>query len=295
MTSSSSFAIQNLYSVENIIAVITGGGTGIGLAIAQALDANNAKAVYILGRRQNVLETAAKQAPNQTLIPIQCDVTSKESLGAAATRIRSEQGYIDTIFANSGIIGVEAAKLLPQGRKPTVKEFQDAMWKPSMEEFTQASHVNVTGVFYTAVAFLDLLDEGNKRNIVPQKSSIIITASISSVSRHLSAGFAYSSSKAGVSHLSKVLATYLAEYKIRVNAVAPGIFITEMTQDRPYLQNEPTKEGSVDPKEIPWARVGTPEEIAGATLFLMSNVGGYITGNLIISDGGRLSVQPGSY
>lgn len=184
----SSFSLTNLFAVSGIVAVITGGGSGIGLAVARALDANNAKAVYILGRRASILEEAAAAAPNKRLIPLVCDITSKDSLLAAAQRVREEQGYVDTLFANSGIIGVNATKLLPQGRQPTIAELQTAMLKPRMEEFSEALHVNVTGTFYTAMAFLDLLDEGNKRAVVPQKSSIVVTGSAASVSRYLSGG-----------------------------------------------------------------------------------------------------------
>jgi NAD(P)-dependent dehydrogenase (short-subunit alcohol dehydrogenase family) len=107
------------------------------------------------------------------------------------------------------------------------------MWGPPIEDFTSALNVNVSGVFYTYLAFFELLDEGNKRGNVEQKSSIIVTSSIAGFSRVLAAGFAYSASKAGVTHLVKILATYFSDYKIRVNAIAPGLFPSERTAGTP--------------------------------------------------------------
>lgn len=200
----SNLDINKLFGVQGIVAVITGGGSGLGLYIAKALDANGAKAVYIIGRREETLKKAASHAINGTIIPLVGDVTSKESLTSIASQIEKEQGFINVLFANSGIIGVELQKLgLPKDRKPTIKEFTEANWKPSMEDFSQAYHVNVTGVFYTCLAFLQLLDEGNKKGNVEQKSNIIVTSSIAGFSRKVAAGFAYSTSKAGTTHLVK--------------------------------------------------------------------------------------------
>jgi len=294
----SSLDINSLFGVKGMVAVITGGGSGLGLYVAKALDANGAKAVYIVGRREEMLKKAAKEGVNGSIIPIQGDVTSKESLEAVAERVKKEQGFINVLFANSGILGVRTANLdLPKDRKPTVKEFKDAMWAPSIEDFTQAFHVNVSGVFYTSLAFLELLDEGNKRGNVEQKSNIIVTSSIAGFSRAIAAGIAYSASKAGTTHLVKLLSTYFGPYKIRVNAIAPGMFPSEMTDGSAAFAGgkDPRIEGNL-PKEIcPLERSGTEEDMAGVALFMMSKGGAYISGNVIVPDGGRLSQLPSVY
>jgi NADP-dependent 3-hydroxy acid dehydrogenase YdfG len=82
--SAPNFDINNLFGIKGIVAVITGGGSGLGLSIAKALDENGAKAVYIIGRRKETLEKAAKQGVNGTIIPLQGDMTSKESLSRRA-------------------------------------------------------------------------------------------------------------------------------------------------------------------------------------------------------------------
>ncbi|KAE8453272.1 hypothetical protein EG329_011339 [Mollisiaceae sp. DMI_Dod_QoI] len=290
--------INNLFGVKGIVAVITGGGTGLGLYVAKALDANGAKAVYIVGRREETLKKAASQAINGSIIPLTGDVTSKSSLASISERVQKEQGFINVLFANSGIIGVEMSKTsLPKDRKPTLKEFKDAMWEPSIEDFTQSYHVNVSGVFYTSLAFLELLDEGNKRGNVEQKSNIIVTSSIAGFSRAVAAGVSYSASKAGTNHLVKLLATYFGDYKIRVNGIAPGMFPSEMTAGQSAFQGDkdPTKEGGLSKSVCPLERSGSEEDIAGTALFMMSRGGAYLSGNIIVPDGGRLGILPATY
>ena len=203
-----------------MVAVVTGGGSGLGLYAARALDANGAKAVYIVGRRENLLKEAAKTAANGNIIPIVGDVTDKTSLKAVADRVRKDHGFVNFLFANAGVSGPRPREYVPAlkaGEKPTIEELQEGLWKPEMQEFTNASHVNCTAVFYTAVAFLDLLDAGNKKRNVPQDSQILVTSSVAGFSRFLASSFAYSTSKAAVNHLVKMIATFNAQngYHIR--------------------------------------------------------------------------------
>ena len=93
--------IQDLFNVNGLVAVVTGGGSGLGLYAARALDANGAK-VYIVGRREETLKKAAATGVNGNIIPIQGDVTDKSSLLTIADRIRKEQGYVNFLFANAG-------------------------------------------------------------------------------------------------------------------------------------------------------------------------------------------------
>lgn len=212
--------IQDLFNVNGMVAVVTGGGSGLGLYAARALDANGAKAVYIVGRRENTLNEAAQSATNGNIIPVVGDVTDKSSLTAIANRIRQDHGYVDFLFANAGVAGPRVREYLPKkepGEKPTIQELQDALWKPETGEFSNALHVNCTGVFYTMVAFLDLLDAGNKIRNIPQDSQILVTSSVAAFSRNLASSFAYSTSKAAVNHLVKMISTLCAQngYHIR--------------------------------------------------------------------------------
>ncbi|KID73940.1 Short-chain dehydrogenase/reductase SAT3 [Metarhizium brunneum] len=294
-SSSSPYNAASLFGVKELVAVVTGGGSGLGAITTHALVANGAKAVYILGRREEALLTTKKNASNPDVVhTIVCDVTSKDSLAAAANLVREETGYINVLYANSGVIKAATA---PHDASDDIKSLQQKLWKPDMEDFTTTLHVNVTGAFYTAIAFLDLLDEGNKRAIVAAKSQIILISSIASFSRTPLAGFSYSASKAAITQLTKQLSSTLAQYKIRVNAIAPGFFPSEMTQDMPYMKTEkdPREEGALHSSVVPLERVGSEEDFAGVALFLASKAGGYVDGAIILADGGRISLLPSSY
>ena len=193
--------------------------------MAKALDANGAKAVYILGRREGSLKSAAAQCPNGTVIPIVGDVTSKSSLASIASRVKQEHGFVNVVFANSGVGGCGITDKLPQDRKPSLKEYVDALWEVPMEDFTQTMHVNVTGAFYTALAFMELLDEGNRKGNVRQQSQVIVTSSVAGFNRSLSHNPSYPASKAAVVNIVKTLATRLGPYHIRVNTIAPVRFL----------------------------------------------------------------------
>lgn len=167
-----------------------------------------------LSSQEETLQNAAKTAANGNIIPIVGDVSDKESLQAVTDRVRKEHGYINLLFANAGVSGpstVRDTPALSKGEKPTIQEMQEGLLKPEMQAFTQAYHVNVTGVYFTAAAFLDLLDAGNKRRNLPQDSQILVTSSVAGFSRFLNNGFAYSCSKAGTNHLVKMLATAFAQ------------------------------------------------------------------------------------
>ncbi|EFY85934.1 hypothetical protein J3459_017353 [Metarhizium acridum] len=288
---------HTLFRVDNLVAVITGGGSGIGRIIAHALVANGAKRVYILGRREASLETTKSTSSHpENITPVVCDVTSKESLRAAADKVRQDCGYCDVVFANSGVSTADASQYL--GRQEIdIKALQEGLWQHSMEHFTQSFHVNVTGVFYTTVAFLDLLDEGNKRDAVPQKSQVVVVTSMGGFSRRPKASFAYGPSKAAAGHLAKQLATRLAPYKIRVNNLAPGFYPSEMTENIAFMKetDEPRREGSLANSFVPLERVGSEEDMAGAVLFLASRAGSYVDGNVLLTDGGRASIVPCTY
>ena len=300
----------DLFNVNGLVAVITGGGSGLGLYAARALDANGAKAVYIVGRREETLQVAAKTAVNGTIKPIVGDVTDKASLTKIADQVRQEQGYINLLFANAGIVGPKHGAMLKESlkdgsSKPTVAEFQKIMFEPPIDDFTFASHVNCSAVFYTAIAFLDLLDAGNKQRNVAQDSQIIVTSSIAGFMRHLSAGFAYNSSKAATTHLVKMLSTYFAQagFRIRANVIAPGIYPSEMTEGttRSLQSFEGGREGAFEGAHVvgaevsPSERTGSEEDFAGTILYLASRAGAYINGETLVTDGGRLSQLPAVY
>ncbi|KAK3678493.1 hypothetical protein LTR78_001790 [Recurvomyces mirabilis] len=301
--------INDLFNVTGLVAVVTGGGSGLGLYAARALDANGAKAVYIIGRRETTLNEAAKTAVNGNIKPIVGDASNKASLQKIVKQVQEEQGFINLLFANAGIGGPkDASSLGGSTEKMTVKEYRDTLWgNAEPENYTQTYHVNCTGVYYTSLAFLELLDAGNKKRNVPQDSQILVTSSIAGFSRALASSFAYSTSKAAVNHLVKMMSTSFAQqgFHIRANVVAPGLYPSEMTTSSTSNMDKfggvPGHDGAfadahvMDPKRSPSERTGSEQDFAGLILFMASQAGAYLNGETMVTDGGRLAQLPATY
>ncbi|KAK9415155.1 hypothetical protein SUNI508_02003 [Seiridium unicorne] len=264
MTSSqtpSASAVQaaQLFNVDGLVAVVTGGGTGIGLMMAKALAENGAAAVYIVGRRQDILESAAASIGKSSVKTLVCDVTSKESLQRAADTVKQEVGYLNLLICNSGIAGPQTPRpTAPAHAQLTVEEFAAANWDVPVDEYTKTFALNATGVWYTTMAFLTLLDAGNKKGNVVQKSQVIATSSIggfnkaSSPSRYVKdapGGYAYGQSKAAATHLVKQLAVALPTWDIRANVLCPGLYPSEMSA--PIIEK-----GGIGKNMIPLGRPG---------------------------------------
>ncbi|KAJ5904170.1 hypothetical protein N7504_006553 [Penicillium tannophilum] len=295
---------SNIFRVDGIVAVITGGGSGIGLTMTRALAANGAHKVYILGRRLEVLEKAAEEFP-EVIIPHQADVTSKEDLQAAVDRVKSEVGYVNLVVANSGSIG-PPVRFNPVASLPDLR--QSLFTNFSMEDMNDALNLNVTAAFFTMTAFLELLDAGTQNALkggfgkplkegsdVPSiQSQIIFTTSISAFSRHWTSSPPYLTSKVAIMQVAKHASTQLARFGIRVNAIAPGIYPSELASVL-ISSRKPEEEAFNDDRFIPARRFGGDEDMAGAILFLTSRAGSYSNGLILTTDGGRLSVMTGTY
>lgn len=218
-------------SVKMLMSPVLRPHLGIGLTMARALVSQGAAKVYILGRRLQVLEAAAKEHPN--LIPHKCDVTSKEDLQSIVNRITKEVGYVNLVIANSGVLG-PSVRFNPAHSVSDLKKilFDDF----SMTEMTEVLHVNITAAFFTMSAFLELLDAGNKNalkggfgkpdqegsDVIAIQSQVIFTSSISAFSRHFSSTPPYLASKTAIMQLTKQASSQLARHGIRVNGIAPG-------------------------------------------------------------------------
>lgn len=150
---------------------------------------------------------------------MQGDVTVKTDLNRIVDSITKSDGYINVLIANSGISGPGVLGMPPN---PSVSEYRDFLWKTDINEFTNTFNVNISAVFFCAIAFLNLLDAGNKKGNVQQKSQVITTSSIGGYNRLPLAGFAYAASKAGATFMMKQLSTAFVPYGIRSNVIAPG-------------------------------------------------------------------------
>lgn len=132
----------------------------------------------------------------------------------------AEQGHIDLLIANAGVSGPDLNGL---AASPSLNELQDKLWSPSVEAFASTYTVNTAATFFTIVAFLGLLDKGNKkRPRAAQRSQVLATSSISGFNRNVPGGFAYGGSKTATTQMMKQFATLLAPFNIRSNIIAPG-------------------------------------------------------------------------
>jgi NAD(P)-dependent dehydrogenase (short-subunit alcohol dehydrogenase family) len=242
------------------IALITGGNSGIGLATAKEFVKAGAY-VFITGRRENELNTAVKQI-GKNVAAVRGDVANLDDLDRLFAQIKKEKGKLDVVFANAGI-----AKYAALGE--ITEELYDSIFD-----------INVKGLLFTVQKALPLLRDGG---------SIILNASIVA-SKGLASNSVYSATKAAVRSFARTWTTDLKPRRIRVNAVSPGPI------DTPGLsQLLASSEVGQQRKEtiftgVPLGRLGTPDEIAKAVVFLASDDASYITGIELFVDGGIAQV-----
>ena len=181
--------------------------------IAKALAEYGARRVYILGRRLDVLQDAASRINRlDVIVPICCDVTSQQSLEDIASRIESEAGFVNLLVCNAGIAGPQVPA---PGPNTTIDEFRSQQLAHSVDEFTDTFRVNATSVWYTTMAFLKLLDGGNKMKNVEQTSQVIVISSIGAFNKKAPGGWAYGPSKAATTHMARMLSHVLPTWDIR--------------------------------------------------------------------------------
>lgn len=295
-----------LFSVNGLVAVITGGGSGLGAYMARALATNGASKVFIIGRREEALKRTAESVSTKSIIPVIGDVTDKSSLEACVEAVKKETDKVDVLVCNSGIGGpsVQTVDHQTQGPLP-FDQLVSNLWKPSAEDVTSTYAVNLTGVHFTVAAFLPLLNAANQARPQPPSASnfrprpqIITTSSIGGFNRVPLGNLSYGPSKAGVIHMTKQLSTLLVPYDIRANTIAPGLYFSEMTQGMYNAQGKGQNhnvEGNWPKSTVPATRTGDEEDMAGIILWLCSRAGAYINGQVVVTDGGRLGVVPNTY
>ena len=247
--------------LEGKIALITGGNSGIGFATAQLFVAEGAY-VFITGRRQGELEAAVKRI-GKNVTGVQGDVSNLADLDRLYATVKQQKGRIDILFANAGV-----AEFAPLG---AITE----------EHFDKTFTINVKGLLFTVQKALPLFQDGG---------SIILNASIAA-SKGLEAQSVYSATKAAVRSFARTWTVDLKPRKIRVNAVSPGPIDTPGLNDllaSTEEQAEHLKTHLI--ASVPLGRMGSPDEIAKAVLFLASDDSSYVTGIELFVDGGMAQI-----
>lgn len=237
------------------VAVVTGGTRGIGFATVKKFLENEAK-VVLLGSKQETVEKAIKELKqinsSYEVIGFYPDLSSKEEMDDVFKKVKEIYGHIDILINNAGI-----------SSKTKIEDYTD-------EEYEKITNLNIKSVFNCSKEIIPYLKE--------TKGVILNTSSMVSIYGQPS-GVMYPTTKFAVNGITKSLARELAPYGIRVNAVAPGIINTDMVAKLPKEIIEPLI------KTIPFGRIGEPEDIANAFLFLSSNLSSYITGVILSVDG----------
>ncbi|SHG40641.1 SDR family NAD(P)-dependent oxidoreductase [Massilia sp. CF038] len=247
---------------SNQVAVVTGGSTGIGLAIAKALLEQGARRVYVTGRSAKNLDHAATLlGPNA--VALVSDVASLSDLEKLKAEIEARGDKLDAVFANAGI----AEK----------NQFGDT----TEAELDKTFDINVKGVFFTVQTLLPLLKDG---------AAVVLTASIVS-NKGMENLSIYSASKAAVRSFARSWANDLKGRKIRVNALSPGMTLTPIMENGLKMNAEQIAGLAEFAKgAIPLGYVAQPDEIATAALFLASQDAKYINGIELSVDGGMTQI-----
>ncbi len=246
--------------LEGKVAVITGGSSGIGLATAQRFVEEGAY-VFISGRRQGELDGAVRQIGKNTT-GVQGDVSNLADLDRLYAAVREQKGHIDILFANAGI-----AELAP------LVEISEA-------HFDKTFGINVKGLLFSVQKALPLFqDEG----------SIILNASIAS-SKGVGGMSVYNATKAAVRSFARTWTVDLKQRRIRVNAISPGPIDTPGLNDIMDTDEQMDLMKTSLVASVPMGRMGSPDEIAKAVLFLASDDSSYVTGIELFVDGGMAQI-----
>ncbi|KAH9999669.1 short-chain dehydrogenase [Russula compacta] len=296
-SSAANLLTPTIFDLRGRIALVSGGGTGIGLMIAAGLAANGAK-VYIGGRRRDVLEKVSKEWAAHgkgTIVPVTLDVSNRDSIAEAKKLIQEKEGKLHILVNNAGISGPVTPFLNnPQApENANAETLGTALFNDDgLDAWSTLYKINTFSIYYMTTAFLGLLEKGS-RDVEGYTSSVVNITSISGILKIAQSHFAYNSSKAAATHLTKLLATEIAlkNIPVRINSIAPGVYASEMTSDAITGPEEVAKIAqSLLP--VPSGRSGSPGEIAGTVIYLSSPAGGYTNGQEIVVDGGYTAVNP---
>jgi gluconate 5-dehydrogenase len=248
---------DTLFSVQDQVVLVSGGSRGIGRAIAEGFAQRGAK-VVITGRERASLESTAREiaSPGGTVHPMVCDVAKAADIDRLVSAVIAEHGRIDTLVNVAGV----------NRRMPAEKLRED--------DYDFILDINMKGPFLLSLAVgKHMLErgQGNQINIVSLNND-----------RPLRGVLPYAMSKAGLGHMTQALALEWGPRGIRVNAIAPGFILTDLTRK---LWSEPHMQTWND-ANCPLKRLGQPQDMVGAAIFLASPASSFMTGQILYVDGG---------
>lgn len=247
--------------LEGKVAVVTGGGRGLGAAAAWALAEAGAD-IALLSRSVDVLEQMAREIElthGRKVIAVACDVSNEDSVEEAASLVLATFGRVDTLVNNSGVASVSPLLDL------------------EIAELRRVLDTNVVGSFLCARAF-------GAHMVAQRKGTVVNISSVAGLGGEPDLT-AYSASKGAIIAFTKALAIEWARYNVTVNAIAPGYFRTDLNK----AALDDVKIGPKIVGHIPLRRVGQPEEIGPLVVYLASDAAAFMTGSVLVLDGGQLA------
>lgn len=253
--------MENLFNLNGKIALVTGGSRGIGAMIAEGFVRNGVK-TYISSRKSDPCDKKARELSKYgECISIPADLTDMNEMDKLVTKIKDKETKLNILVNNAG-----------------------AAWGASFDDFPEIGwdkvmDTNVKSVFFLTQKLVDILEASASTS---DPSRIINIGSIDGLGIPRAETYSYPASKAAVHQLTKVLANRLANRNINVNAIAPGPFESNM------MAHTLEEYGEQIRSSVPRGRIGVPEDMAGASIFLSSKASSYITGSIIPVDGGSL-------
>ncbi len=264
------------------VCVITGGAGVIGTTMVKALAAAGVK-VAIADINKDVAEKVAAEIAaefNALVIGVEANVLDKESLLKAKVLINEKLGSIDILINGAGGNSPQATTKVEQMEEKDLDHLEDTFYGLQMDGFDKVYALNFKGTLLPSMVFTT--------DMLKSKKGVILNISSMNSYKPLTKIPAYSAAKASVNNFTEWLAVHLAKVGIRVNAIAPGFFITN--QNRFLVLDEKTGGYSARGQKIvnstPMGKFGEPEDLQGATLFLLSDISSFITGIVIPVDGG---------
>ena len=257
----------DLFNVKGHVVFVTGAASGLGLAYSEAFAENGAKVVLADMDAANLEKQAARlKSAGCEVEAVVLDVTEGEKLRAAIDRTAERYGRLDTVFANAGISSGPGFSVSPSG---AIENIDPAVYQRVLD-------VNLTSVLHT----VQFAASHMKRQ---RSGAIVVTGSIAGIHAESYVGYPYAVTKAAVNHLVRQAALELAPFNVRINAIAPGPFLTNIRDGVMRKDPEVAKHVAAS---VPIKRIANTDEIKGLALLLGSPAGSFITGTVIPIDGG---------